>query len=109
MKGNPQDEVIGVSQRGAIVDANSQPFVMTTEGFTPLDKGSKYILFLKEIDASEFPNMAGLYSIISVNQGKFNLDKSDKQEEMYETKDLQYKNLKEQIRSKYKKDFDSTP
>jgi hypothetical protein len=109
LKGNPQDKVIGVSQRGAVVDANPQPFVITTEGFTPLDKGSKYILFLKEINASEFPNMVGLYSIISINQGKFNLDKSDKQEEMSETKDLQYKNLKEQIRNKYKQDFDSAP
>jgi hypothetical protein len=109
LKGNPKDKLIGVSQGGAVVDANSQPFVMASEGFTPLDKGSKYILFLKEIDASEFPNMAGIYSIISVNQGKFNLDKSDKQEETHETKDLQYKSLKEQVRSKYKKDFDSAP
>jgi hypothetical protein len=107
LKGNTQDKVISVSQRGVVIVANSQPFVMTTEGFTPLEKGSKYILFLKAIDTSTFPNMAGIYSIISVNQGKFNLDKSDKQEESHETKDPQYKKLKEKIGNKYKQEFDS--
>jgi hypothetical protein len=109
LKGNIDSKmkVIGVLQSGALVSEGQEQYVMATEGFTPLDKGSKYLLFLKEIDGSLFPELSGMYSVISVNQGKFNLDKSDKQEESSEAKDPQYRALKEKVKNKHQQDFDS--
>jgi hypothetical protein len=61
---------------------------------------------LKEGD---LPNTKGFYSIISLNQGKFNLDNEDKEESEEEGKDQQYKRLKDRVRGKHGAVVNETP
>lgn len=65
------------------------------EDYSLLKKSSSYLLFLKQINE-------GSYSIIAVNQGKFNLDKMDQEEQKVEKQSLQYSNLKAKVLEKYK-------
>lgn len=77
-------------------------YVLASEVFSPLKANSSYILFLAKVEPVTLPNLADIYSIISINQGKFNLDKTDDKEQAIEIKDQQYKDLKAKVLDKYK-------
>lgn len=47
--------------------------IIKSSGYEPIQKGNRYILFLKK-------SPQGNYSIINLNNGRFNLDKAEKQE-----------------------------
>jgi hypothetical protein len=109
VKGNLKDKTIEVLQPSALLrEEGNNPIILQTEGSSPLNKKSKYLLFLKEVDTETYPNSKGVYSIISINQGKFNFDKTDERESKVESEDPQYRNLKENIKGKYGKIYDST-
>lgn len=105
LKGSFSSKKISVLQAGAIVpkSGHKAKYILASEDFSPLKANSSYILFLAKIDTVTFPNLADVYSIISINQGKFNLDKTDDQEQAIEIKDQQYKDLKTKVLDKYKK------
>lgn len=104
LKGSAASKEIPVLQAGAMVPQSGQKakYILASEDFSPLKANSAYILFLAKIDAVTFPNLAGVYSIISINQGKFNLDKTDDREQALDIKDQQYKDLKAKVLDKYK-------
>lgn len=64
---------------------------------------------MSKVDSTIYPNLEDVYSIISVNQGKFNLDKTDKKEAKVEAEDEQYKNLKQKVMKKYDEQLDLIP
>lgn len=110
LKGDPKGKQIRVVQSSAYIQEPGQaPFVLLKDGGTPLQRKSRYVLFLKEVDTATYPNLVGVYSIMSVNQGKFNLDKTDSQESEVEGKDEQYRQLKEKVKKRHESDFNSTP
>ena len=104
LKGSTTDKEVKVLQAVAITEQSEQQpkTMLIKDDYSTLKKNSFYLLFLKQVDAVEFPSLAGTYSIVAINQGKFNLDKSDKEEEANEQKDDQYKNLKAKVLDKHK-------
>jgi hypothetical protein len=110
LKGNSKNKQIRVLQSATYIqEPGRSPFVRISEGASPLQKKSRYILFLKEVDTATYPNLTGVYSIISENQGKFNLDKTDSQESEVEGREEQYRKLKEKVKKRHESDFNSTP
>jgi ribosomal protein L30E len=111
LKGPTDLKEINVIQAGAVSsDGSGKQIIIANEGFTPLQKNLKYILFLAKVDTKDYPGAGdNTYSILSVNQGKFNLDQKDVTESKEEGKNSQYNALKKQVSEKYKKDFDSSP
>jgi hypothetical protein len=110
LKGDSKEKQIRILQSPAYIQQGNQTsYVWLQEDSSPLQKKSRYILFLKEVDTTTYPNLAGVYSIISVGQGKFNLDKSDSKESEIEGKNDQYRQLKEKVRKRREVDFNSTP
>jgi ribosomal protein L30E len=111
LKGSTDLKEINVIQAGAVSsDGSGKQIIIANEGSTPLQKNLKYILFLAKVDTKDYPGAGNnTYSILSINQGKFNLDQKDVTESKEEVKSSQYKALKKQVSEKYKKDFDSSP
>ncbi len=110
VKGSFSEKQVKVIEAGAVVEeAGKTKYIMARENFSPLQKNSKYLLFLKKIDPSTYPNLADVYSIISINQGKFNADGTDKKELDVEGKNDRYKKLKESTLEKFKKETDAVP
>jgi hypothetical protein len=110
LKGDLKEKQIRVVQSSAYIqEPGQEPFVLLKDGGTPFQKKSRYVLFLKEVDTATYPNLTGVYSIMSVNQGKFNLDKTDSQESEVEGSDEQYRKLKEKVKKRHESDFNSTP
>lgn len=91
---------ISVIQPALLMSEAGMHYVEIREDYSLLKKNSYYLLFLAQIDSSK-------YSIISLNQGKFSLDKTDQEEQAIEQKDSQYANLKAQVLSKYKDKLDN--
>lgn len=110
IKGSLSSREISIIQSAAIVQSpgETQKTLIMPEDYSPLKKNSSYILFLKEIDGVMFPNLAGKYSIMAVNQGKFNVDKTDLEEQKLERKGDTYTELKVKVLGKYK-DILATP
>jgi hypothetical protein len=110
LKGKFKEQQIKVLQPATIVkESNQPPFISTIRGYSPMKKSIKYLLFLSELDHKIFPNMRGVYSIISVNQGKFNLDRTDSRETELEAEDEQYADLKAKVRKKYEAMVNALP
>jgi hypothetical protein len=102
VKGKFKEQEIKVLQPAVVIkESNQPPFISTTQGYSLLKPNSKYLLFVRELDNKTFPNMAGVYSILSINQGKFNFDNTDTEETDLEAKDKQYAALKAKVRKKY--------
>ena len=91
---------ISVLQPAVLIGKAGMRYVEIPEDYSFLKKNSYYLLFLVQIDSSK-------YSIISLNQGKFSLDKTDQEEQAIEQKDSQYANLKAQALSKYQDKLDN--
>lgn len=110
LKGKVEEKEIKVLQPAAVVQESSQPpFISLIEDYSPLKKNTKYLLFLKEVDTATYPNLAGVYSILSVNQGKFNFDKTDAEEASVEGRNEQYRQLKEKVKKKYEALVNAVP
>jgi hypothetical protein len=102
VKGKFKEQEIKVLQPAVVMkESNRPPFISTTKGYSLLKPNSKYLLFLQEIDTKTFPNMARVYSILSINQGKFNFDNTDTEETSIEANDEQYADLKAKVKKKY--------
>jgi hypothetical protein len=111
LKGSIDLKEINVIQAGAVSsDGTGKEIIIANKGFTPLQKNVKYILFLRKTNKENFPGAGdNTYGILSINQGKFNLDQKDTTESKEEFKNAQYKSLKSQVSGKYKKDYDASP
>lgn len=110
LKGQLKTKEIKIIQSVAYIqEEGKSPYLWINKGFSPLERKSRYILFLKEVDTATYPNLSDVYSIVSVNQGKFNLDQTDSGELQVEGKDQQYRNLKDKVRERFGQDFLSTP
>ena len=98
LKGSIAQPQIPVAQAAALIDIpnQEQKKLLKIDGYTLLKKNSSYLLYLKQM------REPGRYSIVSVNQGKFNIDKTDKEEEALSEKDKQYRDLKSQVLQKNK-------
>ena len=98
LKGSITQPGILVSQSAVLLDTpnQGQKKLLKLDGYTLLKKDSSYLLYLKEMKEK------GRYSIISVNQGKFNIDQTDKEEEALSDRDRQYRELKSQVLHKHK-------
>lgn len=68
---------ISVVQAAVLMNKASIHYILMPEDYSVLKKNSYYLLFLAQIDSGE-------YSIISLNQGKFSLDKTDQEEQAIE-------------------------
>ena len=109
-KGKVEAKEIMVLQPAAVVqEPNQSPFISLVEDYSPLKKNVKYLLFLKQVDTATYPNLAGVYSIMSVNQGKFNFDKVDSGETNVEGQNEQYRQLKAKVKKKYEAQVNAVP
>lgn len=96
IKGQYSKDTILVTQRAAL-DKNKNILIIN-EDCSIMEKGKPYLLFLKKIDLKD------TYGIMSINQGKFNIDNTDTKEKEKEKGEsgVQYRNLKEDVLKKYK-------
>lgn len=101
LKGNFSEKFISVIQGAALIESpyKLQKDLLLREDMTLMEKGKKYLLFLKKTD------IAGVYSIISLNQGKFNIDNLDLKEKDMEKQNHQFKTLKQDVLNKFNKKF----
>lgn len=75
-KGNPNTESIKVGQHAAVMtDRQNRRFIQVMEGYQPMEKNKKYLLFLRKGLSSD------LYFPTGVMYGKHNTDGTDKKEE----------------------------
>lgn len=91
---------IPVIQPAVLMSEAGMHYLEIPEDYSVLKKNSYYLLFLAQIDSSK-------YSIISLNQDKFSLDKTEQEEQAIEKKDSQYANLKAQALRKYQDKLDN--
>lgn len=94
LKGSTDSNEIQVIQRAVTMNEAGQQYILMNEDYSLLKRNSPYVLFLAKVDGVG-------YGPISLNQGKFSLDKTDKEERKIEEKDSQYLNLKTQALKKY--------
>lgn len=104
-----ETEIKIVQPAAAIQQPNQPAYILATEDYTPMQKNAKYLLFLKEVDTVTYPNLTGVYTILSASQGKFNFDKTDSAEADMEAKNAQYRELKEKVKKKYAKAVNAIP
>lgn len=101
LKGDYQDKTISVLESAAVIDNpnTKEKELFIDREYSEMQKGKRYILFAKKI-----PD--GRYSLIAVNQGKFNIDSKDsKEKEIQDDKDKQFYDLKIDILAKFKDKF----
>ena len=94
LKGAIASNVIQVLQPAVFINESSKQSLLIREDYSLLEKNSSYLLFLAQVEG-------GGYSIISINQGKFSLNKTDQQEQVIEKENKQYATLKAKALSKY--------
>ncbi|OPY57826.1 MAG: hypothetical protein A4E55_01367 [Pelotomaculum sp. PtaU1.Bin035] len=94
IKGEYSKDTIPVTQRAAL-DKNKNILIIN-EDCTIMERGKPYLLFLKKIDLKD------TYGIMSIDQGKFNIDNTDTKEKEIGQSNIQYKNLKEDVLEKFK-------
>jgi hypothetical protein len=93
IKGNVTEKVIPVIQPAAIIENpenSAEKKMILQEDYSILDSNSNYLLYLKKTDE-------GNYSVVAVNQGKFNIDGNDLKEKKHEEENKQYKELKNSV------------
>lgn len=94
LKGSTDSNEIQVIQGAVTMNEAGKQFILMNEDYSLLKRNSPYVLFLAKVDGVG-------YSPISLNQGKFSLDKTDQEERKIEKEDPQYVNLKTQALKKY--------
>ena len=70
--------------------------VIIDEHYSIMQTGKKYVLFLKKVENEDF------YSIISVYQGKYNIDGLDTDEDKVSNKNPKYSSIKQEVKLLYK-------
>lgn len=98
LKGDYKDKIISVIEAAAIYNAPNakDSGILIDSGYSEMQKGKRYILFAKKI-----PD--GRYSLMGVNQSKFNIEgNDDKEKQWQDDKDTQFKDLKKDILAKFK-------
>jgi len=101
IKGDIDRDRINVLERGAIGrKQDGSRYVVAFEQFTPLVKGSKYLLFLDQVDRDNKPYVAKGYTI-GIDRGKFNIDGTDELERQHAAQRAQYRRLKSQVLQRY--------
>jgi hypothetical protein len=97
LKGSGNGTGISLIQPAVLIDQSNkqEKRLLILDDYTLLKKNSSYLLYLAKTDG-------GMYGVLGVSQGKFNLDKTDKEEEEFEAKDEQYKELKAKVLEKNK-------
>ena len=91
IKGNFEGKEIKVLEPYAITNSNVKYIY---EGYSEMKKGDKYILFLAKAYGYD-----DVYSVVSLDQGKFNVDGLDKEEQNVQTE--QAKDLKDKVMKKF--------
>lgn len=99
LKGQYQESQIDVIEHAVTIDNpdGKGKQLITFEDNSIIQKGDKYILFLKKIED-------GRYSMIAV-QGKCNIDNKDQDEKDTSEKQPLFVNVKKEIQEKYKNDI----
>lgn len=97
-KGIFNQKYVPVSQVAVLKDSLTKlnKDMIIDENYSIMEKNKKYILFLKKVENYNF------YSIISVYQGKYNIDGLDMNEDKFAGESDTYKKLKKEIIEKYK-------
>lgn len=89
-------DTVPVIENAALVNEFGQKTLYVHDGYTTMEKGIQYLLFLKKNDFDEG------YWIMSITQGKFNEDNLDENEKSLVRNDDHFKNLKDEVLDKYK-------
>ena len=102
IKGEYSKSSIPVVQSAALDTPKNkqQKELLISDGCSVMQKGEKYLLFLRKTD------IEGVYGILSVNQGKFNLDSLDTKEKDITDKDEQLQKLRQSVMERYKDNLD---
>lgn len=96
IKGDIVNRTINVNQPVAIIkDSDNSDIKLVLEDYSELKKNANYVLFLKKATDNS-------YSIVSVSQGKFNLDDTDADEKNIASNNSQLNELKQKVLKKYK-------
>lgn len=84
----------------SLIDDGNGKRKITTEHYKEMEKGKKYIIYLKK-------NTYGEYSVINMNNGRFNLDVEEELKGNEENSDEieKHNNMKKEIIQKYKKEI----
>lgn len=98
-KGETLDSV-PVIENAAMVTDFGQKQLFVHDGYTTMEEGKKYLLFLKKNDFDEG------YWVMSITQGKYNVDGLDEKENAFSKTDDHYQKLKEEVLDKYKTKLD---
>ncbi|WP_139489478.1 hypothetical protein [Brevibacillus dissolubilis] len=102
LKGTHSEKIIFVNQNAAITTNldGKEKIMLIDEGYSVMEKGKQYLLFLRKVNGEKF-------SVIAVNQGKYNIDGTDDGEKEEAKHDESYAKLREKVKSKYKDKFKS--
>ncbi|QOS99948.1 hypothetical protein JNUCC42_04110 [Brevibacterium sp. JNUCC-42] len=102
LKGETDTKIIPVLQDAAYIDnpTKYKDDLLTIEGFTPMEKGREYLLFLSKTNDGKSYNLLGVY------QGKFDINGSDSKERGFASENSHYQNLKDEVIEKYKDIFE---
>ena len=104
LKGEYSQEYIPIGQHAAIINrpATLRRTMLIDQGYCVMQKGRKYLLFLKKSNNSDNTNL-GEYWPMGVNEGKFNIDGLD-QSEITDTieKDITVQKLRLEVLEKMK-------
>ncbi|WPS85390.1 hypothetical protein SMD22_01820 (plasmid) [Brevibacillus halotolerans] len=101
LKGEAGTKTISVLQDAAYIDSPTKhkDDLMTIEGYTPMEKGKEYLLFLQKANVDESYNLLGVY------QGKFDINERDGAQGLA-LENSHYQNLKDEVVEKYKDIFE---
>ncbi|RCX13857.1 hypothetical protein DFR58_11693 [Anaerobacterium chartisolvens] len=103
LKGNKELDSVEITEPAALIRAHLLKFqkdIFALADYTPMEKGMRYMLFLKE-------NSDWGYTIMGVHQGKFNLDGQDELEKKAVKKNRYYQYLKVTTLEAYKDEISS--
>jgi hypothetical protein len=122
IKGDIKTKTIDVSEPAALVQASDNSrYIIASEDYTPLQKNTKYLLFLTSTDILaekhadlfqrfDYKNeLPGKYTMLTAVASKFNLDGSDKAEEKQFDDPMKAatKLFRDKVSKKYRADYDS--
>ncbi len=103
LKGNKELDSVEIAEPAALIRADLLKFqkdIFALADYTPMEKGMRYLLFLKE-------DSGWGYIIMGIHQGKFNLDGQDALEKKAVEKNRYYQYLKVTTLEAYKNEISS--
>jgi len=95
IKGDPAIKNINVLEPAILTESllSGRILMITGDYYSVMKKNNKYLLFLKKVRDQN------IYSVISLEYGKYNLDGIDKDEIIITEKSQSYKKIKDQIKA----------